>query len=502
MLVNPHCIPSRMTVAQLMEMIFGEVCYKNTMIGDATIFMSDSSAPEAIGRVLEGQFGLEKAGNQIMYDGASGVQMPTTIFSGPVFAMRLKHMVEDKWNARAEGRREQKTHQPTGGRGAQGGLRIGEMERDALAGHGISRFLRESLMERADLTEIRLCNGCGTVPIFNKRQNLFVCPLCDGPVRFMGTTGQNMELLPTPTRSLVTTDIVEMPYATKLLAEELQTYMNMGMRILTGEAISGLKEPEYSMPGVNSVKNVLAKPLPEIVLPETRVPPYREGVVEVLPSEEQLGALGVLPSAAEQEAAQAAAEEAAAEAEAQAYVPLTPMEMAAQRNADFAAAGAAGAPAPVPVIVQQQQQQQQQPPSFLVQQPVLQQAQPMVQLQPPPFAPPPSDQEAFNRGVAAARQQMAQQGGMQYMTPAPMMYASPVGGAQVITVDTGPRAMYEGGYQEDLQEATRGHPVMGGGSRRHTTPRHRAESPRSRGPMTVAGGNITPTTRIVVNRIG
>ena len=511
MLVNPHCIPSRMTVAQLMEMIFGEVCYKNTMIGDATIFMSDSSAPEAIGRILEGQFGLEKAGNQIMYDGASGVQMPTTVFSGPVFAMRLKHMVEDKWNARAEGRREQKTRQPTGGRGAQGGLRIGEMERDALAGHGISRFLRESLMERADLAEIRLCNGCGTVPIFNKRQNLFVCPLCDGPVRFMGTTGQNMELLPTPTRSLVTADIVEMPYATKLLADELQMYMNMGMRILTGDAISGLKEPAYSMPGVNAVKNVLAKPLPEIVLPETRVPPYREGVVEVLPSQEQLGALGVLPSAAAQQAeAEAEAEEAAAQAE-EAYAPLTSAEMAAQRNADFAAARAM---APAPAVVQQPVLLQQQQPSFLVQQPSMQQVQPLVQLQPPPFAPPPapSDQESFNRGVAAARQQMAQQGGMQggtqYITPAPMMYASPVGGAQVITVDTGSRAMYEGGFQEDFQDATRGYPVMGSGggggssSRRHTTPRHRADSPKSRGPMTVAGGNITPATRIVVNRIG
>jgi DNA-directed RNA polymerase II subunit RPB2 len=85
MLVNPHCIPSRMTVAQLMEMLFGEVCYKNSMIGDATIFMSDSSAPEAIGRVLEGQFGMEKTGNNILYDGASGIQMETTVFMGPVF---------------------------------------------------------------------------------------------------------------------------------------------------------------------------------------------------------------------------------------------------------------------------------------------------------------------------------------------------------------------------------------------------------------------------------
>jgi hypothetical protein len=295
-----------------------------------------------------------------------------------------------------------------------------------------------------------------------------------------------------------------MPYATKLLADELQTYMNMGMRILTGDAISGLKEPAYSMPGVNSVKNVLAKPLPEIVLPETRVPPYREGVVEVLPSQEQLGALGVLPSLAQQEAAVAESE---AEAE-EAYAAQTSAEMAAQRNADFVAARAM-APAPAPAVVQQPLLVQQQQPSFLVQQPPVQQ----VQLQPPPFAPPPSDQESFNRGVAAARQQMAQQGvqqavqqgGTQYITPAPMMFASPVGGAQVITVDTGSRAMYEGGFQEDFQDATRGYPVMGGGSsgsRRHTTPRHRAESPRSRGPMTVAGGNITPATRIVVNRIG
>jgi DNA-directed RNA polymerase II subunit RPB2 len=252
MLVNPHCIPSRMTVAQLMEMIFGEVCYKNSMIGDATLFMSDSTAPEAIGRVLEGQFGMEKTGNHIVYDGASGVQMPTTIFMGPVFAMRLKHMVEDKWNARAEGRREQKTHQPTGGRGAQGGLRIGEMERDALAGHGISRFLRESLMERADKTEFRICNGCGTVPIFNERQNLFVCSLCDGPVKFIGTTAANMEILPTVKRSLATTTVVEMPYATKLLAEELQTYMNMGIRILTENTVLTMKEPPlFDMEGAD-----------------------------------------------------------------------------------------------------------------------------------------------------------------------------------------------------------------------------------------------------------
>jgi hypothetical protein len=498
MLVNPHCIPSRMTVAQLMEMIFGEVCYRNTMIGDATIFMSDASAPEAIGRVLEGQFGLEKAGNNILYDGASGVQMATTIFMGPVFGMRLKHMVEDKWNARAEGRKEQKTHQPTGGRGAQGGLRIGEMERDALAGHGISRFLRESLMERADKSEVRVCNGCGTVPIYNARQNLFVCSLCDGPVKFVGG-GQNLELLPTTKRSLATSDIVEMPYATKLLADELQTYMNMGMRILTGDALSGLKEPAYEMPNGVAVRDALAKPLPEVVLPETRVPEFRETIAEVLPSMEQLGVLGVIPRP----------EEAEAEAEAQA----TKEEIIAQRMADFVAAedaketAPAPAPAPAPLILQQQQPMVMvQPPPMMM--PVQQPPPMMMPVQQPPPQPqqPPltQSQTDFNAGVAAARQQM---GGASYV-PAPYMqgpsmYVSQVGGPPTFTFDTSPRAMYEGGFQDDMQEAARGIPVMGGGNhpRRHTTPR-RSDSPR-RGPATVGGGaTITPTTKITVNKMG
>jgi DNA-directed RNA polymerase II subunit RPB2 len=534
MFVNPHCIPSRMTVAQLMEMIFGEVCYNNTMIGDATIFMSDSSAPEAIGRVLEGQFGLEKAGNHILYDGASGVQMPTTIFMGPVFAMRLKHMVEDKWNARAEGRREQKTHQPTGGRGAQGGLRIGEMERDALAGHGISRFLRESLMERADKSEIRICDGCGTVPIFNDRQNLFVCPLCDGPVKFIGTSAQTMELLPTTKRSLATNQIVEMPYATKLLAEELQTYMNMGIRILTGKAISGMKEPEYSLPTGDSVRNALLAPLPEVVLPEPRIPEFRT-VDELIPSDEDLYAMGVLPRPGEE------VEEIEPEEEGvkgtPAYAEKTPEEVVAQRVAEYEASGASlAAPAEqevqpqaqVPAAPQNQLQSMVQAlvPALVPAQPQFQgPAQPLVPAAPQPqplvpAAPQPQPQQIaqggggmiqspftqsqadFNAGVAAARQF----GG--YMpsyvqTAAPIMYSSPVGGVNTITVDTSPRAMYEGGFQETMQDAVRGVPVMGAHDtrRRHTTPR-RSDSPR-RGPAMVGGeSSVAPSTRITVNKLG
>jgi DNA-directed RNA polymerase II subunit RPB2 len=301
MIVNPHCIPSRMTIAQLMEMLFGWVCYKSSTIGDATTFTTDSNAHEHIGKILEEQYGMERGGNTILYDGATGVQMKTNIFIGPVFVMRLKHMVEDKWNARAEGRKEQKTRQPTGGRGAQGGLRIGEMERDALVSHGVSGFLKESMMERADKAQIRICNGCGTVPIFNQKQSLFVCPLCDGPPRFIGATTNTLEILPTMERSSATTSIVEMPYATKLLGDELQTYLNMGMRILTAKSVSHLEQEVFTLPEGDLVKQALEKPLPQAILVDTRVPKYEEAPKPVEDAEEDLFALGHIGTEEEQQ---------------------------------------------------------------------------------------------------------------------------------------------------------------------------------------------------------
>jgi DNA-directed RNA polymerase II subunit RPB2 len=320
MIVNPHCIPSRMTIAQLMEMLFGWACYKSSTVGDATTFTSDSNAHEHIGKILEDQYGMERNGNTILYDGATGVQMKTNIFIGPVFVMRLKHMVEDKWNARAEGRREQKTRQPTGGRGAQGGLRIGEMERDALISHGVSGFLKESFMERSDKAQIRICNGCGTVPVFNEKQSLFVCPLCDGPPRFIGTTGSTLEILPTMERSLATTSVVEMPYSTKLLGDELQTYLNMGMRILTAKGVTHLEQEVFTLPEGDMVRQALEKPLPQTIIVDTRVPKYDESVpvAPVEDAEEDLFALGRIDEGSGVAEAEAEAEEEAlAEAQGQ-----------------------------------------------------------------------------------------------------------------------------------------------------------------------------------------
>jgi len=516
MFVNPHCIPSRMTVAQLMEMLFGQVCYENSMIGDATVFTSDPSAPEAIGRVLEGQFGLEKNNNFILYDGASGKQMETSVFMGPVFGMRLKHMTEDKWNARAEGRREQKTRQPTGGRGQQGGLRIGEMERDGLAAHGITGFLRESLMERADKAQIRICNGCGTVPIYND-QGLFVCSLCDGPVQFIGTNSNNIEILPTAKKSLASSSVVEMPYATKLLADELQTFMNMGLRILTAKGLTRLEESQIALPMGAEIQAAIARPLPERVLPETRVPEFREApAAPAEPAEEDLYAMGVIKAPSETSTGTVAELSPAQEA------AKIPKDIEEEEYPSYGyVPGEEGTPpfGSTPAGVT--------PPFGQTPPYATSQTPPYATSQTPPYATNQTPPYATNQTPPFAGQQMqpqqmpVQQGGYQ-MYPAPLMYSQPympqpqmiyqapmAGGAPpTIVIDTSPRAMQQGGFLDELHEANNGVPVMGRRSqeRRHTTPhsRNRGVSPQARqkGGMSFGGEPLNTGQRITVQKMG
>lgn len=607
MIVNPHCIPSRMTVAQLLEMLFGKACYTNTMIGDATTFTTDETAAMAIGNMLEGQYGMERAGNEILYDGETGVQMPTSIFMGPCFAMRLKHMTEDKWNARAEGRREQKTHQPTGGRGAQGGLRIGEMERDAIAGHGAIGFLKESLMERSDKTTIRVCNGCGTVPIYNETQGLFVCSLCDGPVRFIGTNANNLEILPTAGRSIATSSLVEIPYATKLLADELQTYMNMGLRFLTTKGVSQLKQPaELQELSGEAAAAAMAAALPEVVFPETRIPEYREAPAEnVNVAEEDLVALGVL-----RPGGGAGLPGADGEEEEEGDMPFTPVsgiqkawsdEEWARRglapptkayygkkewvNAGYpnsppyvpgvspvAAAAALPGRESVPMYVHDRATgyftkvgdperklydgQGREVPLFGPRTPEFGPgpvASPMYQTEitPPELAAqyntlyqaaqaraPGDPNEAFrlymaNKAAFNASAQAAALGavrpagaplpveagtspllpmgggGQQMLVPAPIVYQAPVPQLPpTIIIDTGPRAMSDMDFVTDQQAAARGQPVMGQGGGGGAHRAHRATQRRTgggsppRGSKTFGGEQLTPSTRIQINKLG
>jgi DNA-directed RNA polymerase II subunit RPB2 len=148
MIVNPHAFPSRMTIGQFVESM-------STKLGLHMGCSVDSTAFSASGRVPEVKSLLEKAGmhpmgHEMLYNGMTGEMIQAEIFMGPTYYLRLKHMVEDKINYRATGPKKLLTHQPVEGRSNDGGLRIGEMEKDAISAHGMSKFLDESLMERSD----------------------------------------------------------------------------------------------------------------------------------------------------------------------------------------------------------------------------------------------------------------------------------------------------------------------------------------------------------------
>jgi DNA-directed RNA polymerase II subunit RPB2 len=286
MIMNPHAIPSRMTIAQNLEQLLGKTAALSGAIGDGTSFMNDGSPEQAIGAILE-EKGFEKYGNEIMYNGATGEQIQAAIFIGPVYGMRLKHMVEDKWNARGKGKKEVRTHQPTGGRGAQGGLKIGEMDRDAIIAHAGMAFVKESFMERADKAKFPLCVACGTIPIYNPRLGITICPLCDGPVKYIGDTVNNLEILPPLGRPKSKIVEVEMPYSTKLLSQEQETYLNLTMRFITTSGIQRLKPLEFSGMASEAVKE-----LPRLILPEQVAPAYIEEVPKAVLTVEQLRTMG------------------------------------------------------------------------------------------------------------------------------------------------------------------------------------------------------------------
>jgi DNA-directed RNA polymerase II subunit RPB2 len=302
MIMNPHAIPSRMTVAQLIEALVGKAAPPLGTVGNGTLFMNDGNPVEAIGAVLRDHLGMEPFGEELMYDGMSGQLIPTQMFIGNVYTMRLKHMPEDKWNARSEGRREQRTHQPTGGRGAQGGLRIGEMERDAILGHGIADFLRESIMKRSDGYETIVCNGCGTIPIYNEREGLTICTMCDGPVKYIGETANTLEILPPLKRSVATFSKIEIPYAFKLLDQEMNAYLNMGMRVLTDKDVKHFRGPPQGELTADEEERLLSTVLPQRVLLDTEVPEMIQAPEEPEVKPEDLTALGLTKEEEEEKA--------------------------------------------------------------------------------------------------------------------------------------------------------------------------------------------------------
>ena len=159
--------------------------------------------------------------------------------------MRLKHMVKDKINHRALGPRTALTRQPVSGRANDGGLRIGEMERDTVISHGMTDFLRESMMERGDKSYLAVCNHTGMIAIYNPAKGLFMSPMADGPLKFTGSLENDGLRLEHVTKFGRNFSIVCIPYSFKLLIQELQT-INVQIRIITEDNIDQIESMSFS----------------------------------------------------------------------------------------------------------------------------------------------------------------------------------------------------------------------------------------------------------------
>ena len=234
-IINPHAIPSRMTIGQLVETIMSKLGLQLGKFMDATPFTTEKNKIEKIGEMLT-DYGMHSSGNEYLYNGMTGEQIEYSIFMGPTYYMRLKHMVKDKINYRSSGPRTLLTRQTNHGRANDGGLRIGEMERDGMIAHGCSHFLKDSMMTRGDKYKMAICNHSGTIAIYDKESQNFFSPLIDGPIEAK-IEGKDIIKTTKISKYGKQFSIVEIPYSFKLLMQELSA-MNVQMRLITSDNIN------------------------------------------------------------------------------------------------------------------------------------------------------------------------------------------------------------------------------------------------------------------------
>jgi DNA-directed RNA polymerase II subunit RPB2 len=253
LIINPHALPSRMTIGQLVESLFGKACSLYGGYGDCTAYATKGANYETYGKMLT-KMGYHCSGNQILYNGFTGEQIYSEIFIGPTYYMRLKHMVKDKINYRATGKRSALTRQTNQGRSNDGGLKIGEMERDGIMAHGLSYFLNESYMVRGDQYYMAICNKTGAISIYNTDRNLFYSLFADGPVKFNKSI-EGEPILDAISKYGRSFSILRIPYALKLLIQELQV-MNIQMRIITDENVDQLLNLSYQSQNIDKLLHI------------------------------------------------------------------------------------------------------------------------------------------------------------------------------------------------------------------------------------------------------
>jgi DNA-directed RNA polymerase II subunit RPB2 len=229
LIVNPHAIPSRMTIGHLVECLLSKVSAFTGDEGDATPFTEVTV--EAVSKLLL-KCGYQQRGFEVLYNGHTGKKLAANVFIGPTYYQRLKHMVDDKIHARlvagyrglllsarfvtsslicsARGPLQILTRQPVEGRSRDGGLRFGEMERDCMISHGAALFLKERLFDNSDAYRVHICDICGLLAIANTATNSFECRAC---------------------RNKTQISQLYIPYAAKLLFQELMA-MNIAPRLM------------------------------------------------------------------------------------------------------------------------------------------------------------------------------------------------------------------------------------------------------------------------------
>ncbi|KIO33829.1 hypothetical protein M407DRAFT_229733 [Tulasnella calospora MUT 4182] len=205
-IINPHAIPSRMTIGHLVECLLSKLATLLGNEGDATPFTE--LTVESVSQLLRSK-GYQSRGLEVMYHGHTGKKLQAQVYLGPTYYQRLKHMVDDKIHSRARGPVQILTRQPVEGRSRDGGLRFGEMERDCMISHGIAAFLKERLFDASDAYRLHVCDICGLTAIANLKKQSFECRAC---------------------KNKVAISQMHIPYAAKLLLQELQA-MNIATRL-------------------------------------------------------------------------------------------------------------------------------------------------------------------------------------------------------------------------------------------------------------------------------